>query len=64
MATRRYKISRGEQLIDVVDEAGAAVNSDDFEFTIELANNPSKSEVLLALEKLKQYITSTSSPAI
>lgn len=66
MATRRYKISVGEAIVAVVDEAGAAVNSDTVELTVELATTAvnitggtraiNKMEVLEAIEKLQQYI--------
>jgi len=66
MATRRYKVSVGEGEFSVVEEAGAAVNSDIVELTVELAatavnENGStriikKSEVLDCVEKLKNHI--------
>ena len=37
MATRRFKLSPGESKVDVVDEVGAATNSDVVELTIDLA---------------------------
>lgn len=67
MATRRYKISAGEQSY-VVEEVGAAVNSDTVELTVELSTSAitegsgtrgiKKSEVLEALKKLENYIVS------
>jgi anti-sigma28 factor (negative regulator of flagellin synthesis) len=66
MATRRYKISVGETYNSVTEEAGAAVNSDIVELTVELAatavNTASgqrivnKEEVLDAVEKIKAHI--------
>lgn len=66
MATRRYKLSVGEGEFQVVEEAGAAVNSDTVELTVELAttgvNTASgtrtilKSEVLEILQKIKAHI--------
>ncbi|HRT83728.1 MAG TPA: hypothetical protein P5523_03735 [Bacteroidales bacterium] len=66
MATRRYKISVGETEFQIVEEAGAAVNSDTVELTVELANTAvttasgtrsiEKNEVLLALEMLENHI--------
>lgn len=66
MATRRYKISVGEGEFSVVEEAGAAVNSDTVELTVELANTAvnkeggtrtiNKQEVLDCLEKIKNHI--------
>lgn len=66
MATRRYKISPGEGEFSVVEEVGAAVNSDVVEVTVELATTAVnegastrgvlKHEVLEALEKIKNHI--------
>lgn len=66
MATRRYKISVGEGEFSVTEEAGAAVNSDAVELTVELAATTvglasgtrqiNKSEVLDAVEKIKAHI--------
>lgn len=67
MATRRYKISVGEGEFDVVEEAGAAVNSDSVELTVELANTEvnldgsntrsiTKQEVLDCIDKIKNHI--------
>lgn len=66
MATRRYKINPGEAEESIVEEAGAAVNSDSVELTVELATTAVndgastrgilKSEVLEALEKIKNHI--------
>ena len=66
MATRRYKISAGETEFSIVEEAGAAVNSDTVELTVELANTAvndkgatrtiSKSEVLQAIEMIENHI--------
>lgn len=66
MATRRYKLSVGEGEFSVTEEAGAAVNSDTVELTVELAatavNAASgqrqilKSEVLDCIEKMKNHI--------
>ncbi len=66
MATRRYKLSVGEGEFSVTEEAGAAVNSDAVELTVELAatavNAASgtrgilKNEVLECLENIKNHI--------
>lgn len=65
MATRRYKLSAGEQEFSIVEEAGAAVNSDTVELTVELAASVtdagvsrtiSKNEVLDILEKFQNHI--------
>lgn len=72
MATRRFKISVGEGEFSVVEEAGAAVNSDTVELTVELAatavNEGSgqraikKSEVLDCLDKIKNHIVKANWP--
>lgn len=66
MATRRYKISVGEGEFQIVEEVGAAVNSDVVELTVELATtgvnaNGStrailKQEVLECIDKIKNHI--------
>lgn len=66
MATRRYKLSVGEGEFSVVEEAGAAVNSDTVELTVELATTAVnqgagtrtilKSEVLEILQKFEAHI--------
>lgn len=66
MATRRYKISPSQPVESIVEEVGAAVNSNLVELTVELAVNAvndgstqrviSKMEVLEALDKFKQHI--------
>lgn len=66
MATRRYKISVGVGEFSIVEEAGAAVNSDTVELTVELANTAvgtasgtrsvSKQEVLECIDKIKNHI--------
>lgn len=66
MATRRYKINPGEGEFSVVEEVGAAVNSDLVELTVELATTGvntasgtrtiSRDEVLDALEKISNHI--------
>jgi hypothetical protein len=73
LATRRFKCSVGEGEFAVVEEAGAAVNSDTVELTVELAatavNIPgslqraaNKSEVLDCLEKIKNHIIKANWP--
>jgi hypothetical protein len=74
MATRRFKISVGETEVNVVDEAGAAVNSDTVELTVECASTAvndngttrqiSKQEVLEALEHLENYIVKKDWPPV
>lgn len=56
MATRRYKISRGETEFDITEEAGSATNSDDIELTVDLAKNLDRSEVLVKLDEIKNWI--------
>lgn len=72
MATRRFKISVGEGEFSVVEEAGAAVNSDTVELTVELATTAVntgattrgvlKSEVLEAIDKIKNHIIKANWP--
>lgn len=72
MATRRYKIAPGEGEFSVTEEAGAAVNSDPVELTVELATTAVntgattrgilKQEVLEALEKIKNHIIKSNWP--
>ena len=74
MATRRFKVSAGETEVDVIDEAGAAVNSDTFEFTVECASTAvndngttrqvSKEETLDALEYIRNYIIKKNWPPV
>lgn len=56
MATRRYGLSRGEQVQNVTEAVGAATAADSMEFTFDLAAGLTKEDVLLALEKFKHYI--------
>lgn len=72
MATRRYKISVGEGEFSITEEAGAAVNSDTVELTVELATTAVndggttrgilKSEVLDCLEKIENHIIKSNWP--
>ena len=73
MATRRYKISPGETEFSVVEEVGAATNSDTCEFTVDLATtivtDPSgstrtisKNEVLIALSQIENWIVTHNWP--
>lgn len=73
MATRRYKISPGKNEFQIVEEVGAATNSDVVELTVDLANTlvnasggttrtVSKEEVLLALEKFENHIIKSQWP--
>ena len=56
MATRRYGISRGENIYQVLEAVGAAVATDSIELTVDLAANVTREDVLLALEKFEMYI--------
>lgn len=59
MATRRYGISRGENIDQVTEAVGAAVAADDIELTVDLATMSSaegKMRVLNALDLLAAYI--------
>lgn len=72
MATRRYKINPGEGPNQVTEEAGAAVNSDAVELTVELATTTvntasgtraiTKAEVINALEKIFDHIVKSNWP--
>lgn len=78
MATRRYKVSVGEGPFSVTEEAGAAVDSDTVELTIECAttavNNAgsggagtraiSKEEALDCIEKIKNHIIKNQWPPV
>lgn len=66
MATRRYKVSPGETIEQVISEVGAAVNSDPIELTVDLAATAvttssgtravTKAEVMEAIDKIKAAI--------
>lgn len=56
MATRRYGLSRGENEFSVLEAVGAATATDNVEVTVDLAANMHRSEVLLALDKIKNHI--------
>jgi len=56
MATRRYGISRGENIDQVTEAVGAAIATDSIELTVDLAANVTREDVLLALEKFEMYI--------
>ena len=72
MATRRYKVSAGENEFQITEEVGAAVNSDTVELTVELANTAvnasgstrtiSKQEVLECLDEIKNHIIKSNWP--
>lgn len=56
MATRRFGISRGENMGQVTEAVGAAVAADGVEVTIDLAAITSKEQALLALEYIEAHI--------
>lgn len=56
MATRIYGISRGETEFNITEGVGAAVAADGIELTVDLAVSLTKSEVLLALDMIKDHI--------
>jgi len=58
MATRRYGLSKGENIDQVTEAVGAATATDSIELTFDLAVAPalSKEDVVLALEKFQAYI--------
>jgi hypothetical protein len=72
MATRRFKVSVGETEFGIVEEVGAATNSDTVELTVDLATTVvndngstrgiSKNEVLLALEQIENHIIKSNWP--
>jgi len=66
MPTRRYKVSPQTAFLEVTEEAGSPVSSDVVEATIELDavvgsdsgfKTISKEQVILALMKIKDWIT-------
>jgi len=56
MATRRWSINKGDKSKDVVEAVGAAVATKSIELTVDLAANLKQSEVLNALDLMKEYI--------
>lgn len=66
MATRRYKTSVGDSDGDVVEEVGAATNSDTIELTVDLATTQvvegagaravTRAEVLAGLDRIRNKI--------
>lgn len=50
MATRRWGISKGENLNQVTEAVGAATAADGVEVTVDLATISSREQVMLALE--------------
>ena len=56
MATRRGSINKGDKSKDVVEAVGAAVATKSIELTVDLAANLKLSEVLNAIELLREYI--------
>lgn len=60
MATRRYGISKGENIDQIIEAVGAATAADSIELTVDLAvltTHEGKMQVLNALDLLKSYIT-------
>lgn len=56
MATRRYGISKGENISQVTEGVGSATAADGVELTVDLATISSKEQVLLALECIEAHI--------
>lgn len=56
MATRIYKISRGETEFQIVEGVGSATATDNIELTVDLAASLTKNEVLMALEMFENWI--------
>lgn len=62
MASRYYGLNRGQNEHDIVE--GSSTNSVDIELVVDLdSNSPTKEDVLLALEKLENYILKSTYPA-
>lgn len=62
MATRRYRLSVGDNMDQVVEEVGAAVAAESIELTVDLgdakiSSQEGKARVLLALGIIEAYIT-------
>jgi hypothetical protein len=74
MATRRYSVQPGDKVNDITEAAGAAVATKSIELTVDCATSTittasgtralSKEEVLLALEKLEEYIIASQWPPV
>lgn len=61
MATRRYRLSVGDNIDQVVEEVGAAVAAESIELTVDLgdakiSSQEGKMRVINALELLMSYI--------
>ncbi len=58
MATRRYGLSKGENIDQITEAVGAAIVTDSMEFTVDFdaAAKPSREDVILGLEKIKMHI--------
>jgi len=56
MATRRYSLAKGETEFQVTEAVGAATATKAMEFTFDLAVGLTKEDVLLALDKFKNWI--------
>lgn len=59
MATRRWSINRGDKSTQVVEAVGAAVATKSIELTVDLAANAKLSEVLNAIDNIKDHIIRT-----
>ena len=58
MATRRYSINPGDLPSPVTEAAGAAVVTKSIELTVDLAQVTNKNDVIVALTKLQDWISS------
>lgn len=56
MATRRYGISKGENMGQVTEAVGAATAADGVELTVDLATVASREQVILALRAIEAHI--------
>jgi len=55
MATRKYSLDKGKTKNAVTDASGSATTVT-AEFTIDLADAPTKRDAILALEAIRDYI--------
>ena len=62
MATRQYNIAVDESSFEVAEIVGGAITSGVVEVTIDLAVATGQKEVLIALQKIVEYITKDDFP--
>ena len=56
MATRIYSVSRGDNMDQVTEGVGSATAAESMEFTFDLAENLTREDVLLGLDKIRAHI--------